>query len=105
MRNSDGTYRFCDYTGKLVDAPSDLPSIVANIADGLIVWSAEFDGDEHAYRVRYGLQANDYSCRKAAADDFMNCLLHATECSGKFDSDPAYAREIQALLKPKVNDD
>lgn len=72
--------------GEMVEAPADLPIIVADYADGYIVWSRK--GKVH--QVRYGLQVHTYGLLdrqrvEMAADDFGQCVRHYAECEGLLD--------------------
>lgn len=70
-----------DYSGKLVEAPKDLPNVVASMLGGYLVWS--HDG-KRRYQVRYGLQVRKFAIDEdvKAGMEFGKCLCHSAACEG-----------------------
>lgn len=80
--------KFRDATGVLQECPPDLPKIVADLFEKVIVWSLK--GRTH--QVRYGLQVKTFKqdgkdpsfAQLAAATEFGCCVRHYAECEGVF---------------------
>jgi len=67
-----------NYKYELVEAPPDLPTIVAQSPDQMVVLSRR----KRTYQVRYGLQVTKFRTAAEAAIDFASCLVHSEECRG-----------------------
>ena len=70
-----------NFRGELVDAPCDLPTIVASYGGSVIVWSRM----HKTHQVRYGLQVHHFNDSIDAAQDFGCCVHHYAECYGLLD--------------------
>jgi len=68
------------------DPPADLPVVIADIGEGMIVWSRK----GRLHRVRYGLQVREYKqdgsdpvyAQLAASEEFGHNVRHFAECEG-----------------------
>lgn len=72
--------KFKDYKGVPTVAPPDLRTVLLNHDDKRIVLSRSV----RTYRVRYGLEARDFSLSKSidALEHYAHCLHHYLECEG-----------------------
>ena len=78
---------YTNYKGEPTLAPNDLSRVVAKTPDSSIVFSeacrctSKLCG-ESGYRVRYCLQAENFSTIEAAMVAFLSAIAHQRQCEG-----------------------